>query len=121
MQNFSLINCVEEVGPLAAVRCSTIRCYMYPPLTSSTLQPRLRPDREVTRQALALLMRIDAGLRDARADWNEDRFRRLMRLRPKAVRRLRRRWVRLDPKPVLPLGNLRRRYHSNIAAYLNPI
>jgi hypothetical protein len=91
---------------------------MYPPLTASALWPRLDTDRELTRQAMTLLMRVDYELKEARAEWNEDRFRRLMRLRPRAVSRLSRRWERLNPKPLIPLGNLRRRYHSNLARYL---
>src|ERR1043166_2404422 len=56
---------------------------------------------------------------ESRADWNEDRIPRLMRLRPKCVSRLRRRWERLNPKPRIPLGTLRRRYHATLAGHLN--
>ena len=118
MQTLLTINCVEEVVLLAAVRTSTIRCYLYPPLTASALWPNLNPERELTVQAIRLLMRLDSELREARADWNDDRFRRIMRSRPRAVRRLIRRWERLDPKPVVPLGSLRRRYHANLAGHL---
>ena len=118
MQTFSTINCVEEVAPLAAVRTSTIRCYVYPPLTACALWPKLSPDRQLTVQAIRLLMRLDSELCEARADWNDDRFRRLMRSRPRAVRRLFRRWERLDSKPSVPLGSLRRRYHANLAGHL---
>ncbi len=118
MQTLLTINCVEEVVSLAAVRTSTIRCYLYPPLTASALWPKLNPERELTAQAIRLLMRLDSELREARADWNDDRFRRIMRSRRRAVRRLMRRWERLDPKPVVPLGSLRRRYHSNLAGHL---
>jgi hypothetical protein len=119
MQPIPLLNCVEEVATLAAVRISTIRCYEYPPVTAAALWPKLSPARELTAQAMILLMRVDVELREARADWNEDRFRRLMRIRPRAVVRLRRRWERLNAQPRLPLGSLRRRYHANIAGYLN--
>jgi len=118
MQNLSIINCVEEFASLAAVRTSTIRCYLYPPLTARALWPKLNPERELSAQAIQLLMRLDSKLREARADWNDDRFRRLMRSRPKAVRRLIRRWEQLDPKPLMPLGSLRRRYHANLAGHL---
>src|SRR5689334_6061736 len=118
MQIFSTINCVEEVASLAAVRTSTIRCYLYPPLTARALWPKLSPDRELTVEAIRLLIRLDSELREARADWNDDRFRRLMRLRPQAVNRLRRRWEKLNPPPHLSLGNLRRRYHASIAGHL---
>jgi hypothetical protein len=63
----------------------------------------------------------DNEIREARADWNEDRFRRLMRLRPGVVQRLRRRWERPVPLPQVPLGTLRRRYHANIAGNLCPV
>lgn len=118
MQTFSNINCVEEVAPLAAVRTLTIRCYVYPPLTANALWPNLGLDRDFAVQAIRLLMRLDSELCEARADWNDDRFRRLMRSRPRAVRRLIRRWERLDPKPPVPLGSLRRRYHPNLAGHL---
>lgn len=74
-------------------------------------------DRLLAYEAMLLLIRLDRDLREARAQWNQDWFRRIMRIRPLAVSRLRRRWVRL-PNPVLPLGSLRRRYHSNLAGYL---
>lgn len=67
---------------------------------------------------MTLFMRIESEMREARADWNQDRFRRLMRLRPRAVTRLRRRWERLKPQPRIPLGSLRRRYHANLGCYL---
>ena len=70
---------------------------------------------------MTLLMQIDGNVILARADWNEDRFRRLMRLRPRAVRRLQRRWAKLVYEPRTALGSLRRRYHASIAAYLNPV
>lgn len=69
-------------------------------------------------QAMCLLMRLDSELLEARAQWNQDWFRRIMRIRPKAVSRLRRRWARLIPMPAIPLGRLRRRYHANLAGYL---
>ena len=121
MHTSHVVNCVEEIASLATVRTSTIRCYIYPPVTAIALWPELSIDRELTVDAVSLLIRVDYGLKEARADWNDDRFRRLMRLRRQAVARLRRRWERLDPKPVLPLGTLRRPYHSNMAGYLNPV
>ena len=69
-------------------------------------------------EAMQLLMRVDRDILEARAEWNQDWFRRLMRIRPKAVSRLRRRWAKLDPAPAIPLGSLRRRYHANLAQYL---
>ena len=83
-----------------------------------TSQEVLSGERILASQALQLLMRLDHELREARADWNQDRFRRVMRARSKAVSRVRRRWSRLDPAPAIALGNLRRRYHANLAGYL---
>ena len=73
--------------------------------------------RLLTYEAMYLLISLDRDLREARAQWNQDWFRRLMRIRPRAVARLRRRWAKLDPPPAIPLGVLRRRYHANLAKY----
>jgi hypothetical protein len=117
-----ILSCVEEVATSLESRPNagalTIRCYVYASLTPSPRRFVLRGDRELAAQAMTLLMRIDGKLKYARADWNEDRFRRLMRLRSKAVTRLRRRWERLNPKPRIPLGTLRRRYHASLSGYL---
>ena len=118
----SSINCIEERIGLREASASggalTIRCYMYPLVTTSP-RPFLKPDRKLALEAMTLLMRLDRELREARADWNQDWFRRLMRLRPRVVARLRRRWEILNPLPPIPLGTLRRRYHANLAGYLN--
>jgi hypothetical protein len=115
------INCIEErTGPRAAGssgRALTIRCYVYPLVTTSP-RPILKLDRKLAFEAMTLLMRLDRELREARADWNQDRFRRLMRLRPRIAARLRRRWEILNPLPPIPLGTLRRRYHANLAGHL---
>jgi hypothetical protein len=115
------ISCVEEVASSRGVNANgwalTIRCYTYPAITTSPPKP-LPLDRELAVQAMTLLMRLDNELRNARAEWSPDRFRRLMRLHPKAVARLRRRWEKLNPSPRIPLGNLRRRYHANLAGHL---
>jgi hypothetical protein len=121
MPNVSIVSCVEEFAASRGVQANgwalTIRCYDYPVMTVSPPQP-LPPDRELVVEAMTLFMRIESELREARADWNHDRFRRLMRLRPGAVARLIRRWERLDPLPRIPLGSLRRRYHANLSGYL---
>ena len=75
-------------------------------------------DRLLTFEAMHLLISIDRNLREARAQWNQDWFRRLMRIRRKAVSRLRRRWAKLDPIPAIKLGVMRRRYHANLARHL---
>jgi len=80
----------------------------------------LTGSRLLTFEAMHLLISLDRDLREARAQWNQDWFRRLMRIRPKAVSRLRRRWAKLDTPPAIPLGALRRRYHANLAKYLYP-
>ena len=78
----------------------------------------LTGSRLLTFEAMHLLISLDRDLREARAQWNQDWFRRLMRIRPKAVSRLRRRWAKLDPPPAIPLGTLKRRYHANLSRYL---
>src|SRR5262249_35620837 len=80
----------------------------------------LTRSRLLTVEAMHLLIALDRDLREARAQWNQDWFRRLMRIRRKAVSRLRRRWVKLEPPPAISLGTLRRRYHANLASYLYP-
>jgi hypothetical protein len=118
MEALTYISCEEQVDSDTKTRTLTIRCYLYLPLTATAPTLYLSPDRELTAQAMTLLMKVDNELLEARADWNEDRFRRLMRLRPKCVCRLRRRWERLNPKPRIPLGTLRRRYHANLSGHL---
>ncbi len=81
----------------------------------------LARERLLAVQALQLLMRLDRELKVARADWNQDRFRRVMQARAKAVSRVRRRWDRLNPAPAIALGKLRRCYHANLAGYLNQV
>ncbi|SRR6266540_4754688 len=79
--------------------------------------PVLRGERLLAAEAMWLLIRLDRDIREARAQWNQDWFRRLMHARSKAVSRLRRRWRALNPSPTLSLGSLRRRYHANLARY----
>ena len=78
----------------------------------------LTGERLFAAEAMQLLIRVDHDIREARAQWNQDWFRRLMRIRPKAVSRLRRRWAKLDSPPAIPLGTLKRRYHANLSRYL---
>ena len=78
----------------------------------------LTGERLLAAEAMQLLMRVDREILEARGQWNQDWFRRLMRIRLRAVSRLRRRWAKLDPPPAIPLGSLRRRYHANLAKYL---
>ena len=82
------------------------------------LASTLTGDRLLAAQAMHLLIRLDQVLREARAQFNQDWFRRIMRARPKAVSRLRRRWSKIAPPPRISLGGLRRRYHANLAKYL---
>lgn len=116
-----ILSCIEEASASGEVRAKgfalTIRCYTYPIVTTSP--PRcLSLNRKLAVEAMTLFMRTENEIRETRADWNEDRFRRLMRLRPKAVTRLQRRWKNLNPPPPIPLGSLRRRYHANIDGHL---
>ena len=75
-------------------------------------------ERLLVAQAMRILMLLDRELADARAQFNHDWFRRVMRVRSKAASRLRRRWGKLDPPPAIPLGKVRRRYHANLAKRL---
>ena len=95
-----------------------IRCYVDGRVSRWTSRFVLTGERSLAAQGLQLLMRLDRELRNARADWNQDRFRRVMRARSKAVLRVRRRWNSLHPAPAVALGKLRRRYHANLAGYL---
>ena len=96
----------------------TICCYLDAEPRCWTSPVVLSGERLLAAQALQLLMRLDQELREARADWNQDRFRRVMKARAKAVSRVRRRWNSLNPAPASKLGKLRRRYHANLAGYL---
>jgi hypothetical protein len=96
----------------------TICCYLDAEASCWTWRYVLSGEQLLAAQALQLLMRLDQELREARADWNQDRFRRVMRARSKAVSRVRRRWSSLTPAPAIALGKLRRRYHANLARYL---
>ena len=80
--------------------------------------PVLTGERLLAAEALRLLIRLDRDLLEARAQWNQDWFRRVMRIRPKAVIRLRRRWAKFGESREIALGGLRRRYHANLAGYL---
>ena len=78
----------------------------------------LKGTRLLATEAMRLLIRLDGELRAARAQFNQDWFRRLMRIRPKAVLRLRRRWAMIYPPSPIGLGKVQRRYHANLARYL---
>jgi hypothetical protein len=106
---------VERSSP---VERNTICCYPDVEASRRASRSLLSGGRLLAAQALQLLMRLDRELRETRADWNHDRFRRVMRARAKAVARVRRRWNSLNPMPTIGLGKLRRRYHANLAGYL---
>src|SRR6185437_16259709 len=73
------INCIEERTGSRAADASggalTIRCYLYPLVTTSP-HLLLKPDRKLAYEAMTLLLRLDRELIETRADWNQDRFRR---------------------------------------------
>src|SRR5438132_7014256 len=78
----------------------------------STLLEEARPivltDEQLrTAQAMQLLIRLDHELLEARAQWNQDWFRRIMHARSKAAARLQRRWGKINPPPAISLGTLR--------------
>lgn len=112
----------SEVSELVTERSEfevgTICCYLDAEVSRWTSLWVLSDYRLLAAQGLQLVMSLDRELREARADWNQDRFRRVMRARSNAVSRVRRRWNRLDPAPAIGLGELRRRYHANLAGYL---
>ena len=87
-------------------------------LTSDASVSRLLGERLLASEAMRLLMRLDSELLEARAQWNPDWFRRIMRIRRRAVTRLKRRWAKVEPAPAVQLGILRRRYHASLAGYL---
>ena len=95
-----------------------IYCYLDAEVCRWTSRWVLSGERLLAAQALQLLMSLDRELKEARADWNQDRFRRVMKARSKAVSRVRRRWNSINPAPAIDLGKLRRRYHANLAGYL---
>jgi hypothetical protein len=105
-----------EVSSQFAV--DTICCYPDAEVSRWISIYRLSGERLLAAQALQLLIGLDQALREARADWNQDRFRRVMQARSKAVARVRRRWHGLNPAPAIQLGKLRRRYHASLAGYL---
>lgn len=96
----------------------TIRCYLYSIVGPSSWTMVLSGERLLAAQAMRLLMGLDRELIEARAQWNQNWFRRLMRARSKAVSRLQRRWLGIIPPAAIPLGSLRRRYHANLAGHL---
>jgi len=85
----------------ASISCERL----YAPLEEAP-PSALTGDRLLAFEALRLLMRLDRDLREARAQWNQDWFRRVMHARSRAVPRLQRRWESLDPLPAIPLGSL---------------
>jgi hypothetical protein len=109
---------VSELVTEASSQPDTIRCYLDAEVSPWASRFVLSRERLLAAQALQSLMRLDRELRAARADWNQDRFRRVMRARSRAVLRVRRRWSALNPAPAIALGKLRRRYHANLACYL---
>src|SRR6266567_5079027 len=83
----------------------TIRCYLDVNLSLTTRRMVLSGERLLAAQALRLLMRLDSELREARAVWNQDRFRRVMQARSQAASRVLRRWTSVNPPPAISLGS----------------
>jgi hypothetical protein len=106
---------IQELGAERKERIAAGEPFHNPNLT---LPVTMVGDRMLAFQALRLLMRIDRELLEARAQWNQDWFRRLMRIRRRVVRRLSRRWEKVTPPPSIRVEMLRRRYHPNLASYL---
>jgi hypothetical protein len=112
--------CAAEMSPaMPRTEPFTIYCYAEPPSAPDiALVELLDENRLLTYQAMLLFLTLNRELLEARADWKQDRFRRLMRARSRAVTRLQRRWARINPPPRIPLGSLRRRYQPNLAGGL---
>lgn len=113
-----MLNAEIEEDSDESVSTVVVRCYLDPTVRFVKRPAPLSVERLLAVQALRLLMSLDSELRGARADWNQDRFRRVMRARSQAALRVLRRWYRVNPPPSVPLGSLRRRYHANLAGYL---
>jgi hypothetical protein len=118
MSTLLTIRCMHEPPDKATVPPGAANRELHTTFRGEVESVALSGDRLLTRQAMRLLMRLDGDLRHARADFNQDRFRRIMHARSKAVARLRRRWAKIEPAPSMPLSNLRRRYNANLAGYL---
>src|SRR5258708_659144 len=88
----------QDTASIRRVSLSALREQARPPV--------LTGDRLLAFEALRLLMRLDGDLCEARAQWNQDWFRRVMHARSKATSRLRRRWENLERRPAIPLGSL---------------
>jgi hypothetical protein len=69
---------------------------------------RLAPERRNGADAMLLLMRLDQLLEVAIADRNRHEYRRVLRVRRLAARRLERRYNHLTPRPSWTLGAIRR-------------
>ncbi len=77
----------------------------------------LTGERLLAVQAIRLFIGLDRELVEARSQFNQDLFRRVMRTRSKAVLRLQRRWAKIPSAPAIPLGSLKRRCHANLAGH----
>lgn len=114
------IRCMHEPPDPAKAARRTVSIDTEVALTAEAKPIVFSGERLLAYEAMRLFMRLDVELRYTRADFNQDRFRRVMRARSKAVTRLQRRWLKLDPQPLIPLGSLCRRYHANLACYFYP-
>ena len=83
----------------------TIYCYLDAGISRRTSRSLPSHERLRAVEALQLLIRLDRELRHARADWNQDRFRRVMKARAKAVSRVGRVGITLIRRLLLRWGN----------------
>jgi hypothetical protein len=79
------------IGPLTASTNSRLTSRDLEELRAEAGPIILVGERLLTAEAMRLLMRLDRDLREVRSQFNQDWFRRVMRVRKKAVSRLCRR------------------------------
>lgn len=91
---------IADVEPTTP-RAEDCLCSESEPLGTDVVPKVLTGERLLAAQAMSLLLRLDRDLKEARAQFNQDWFRRIMRVRPKAVSRLRRRWAKIST-PAIP-------------------
>lgn len=76
------------------------------PVNLAEIRQQLSPERRDCADAMRLYMTLTSLVREAYAERNKDRERRLTRARQHAAARLERKYNKLSPRPALPLGNI---------------
>lgn len=76
------------------------------PVDLKAERAKLSPERRNAADAMRLFMRVSSLLADAIADRDQNAYRRTLRVRRNAARRLERRYNAISPRPRLALGNI---------------